>query len=396
MTGTRIKAIYLLLYMAYATWRVFYNVFLEDNNFTGAQIGIINALFQSSIFIIVPLWGVVADKQGIRPTLRLVFIATAILIFFLGKIQIFGFLVLYILMLTIFYHPLGPLTDALAVEFSRKDDLYNYGKLRFWGSLGWALASVLGGYLFIHIPLDYIFPVSAAFFISAVFFLKVPLKRKVIYKSHIQPISFRFILRNKLLLIFIIILTAYGIACAPVNSFINLYFTELKASNKIIGYAYAIQAFSELPFFIIGERLMQKLGAKRIIFISLIVMVIRMFLYGFFPSVPLALGLGVLQGITLSFLLVGLVEYIHRLLPAGQYALTQSIIWGIYFGIGQTMGSLVIGYLKDLAGMITVMWASGILACIILIATGMHFYLSSERIKAAGDSRSQDPFKKIH
>ena len=141
MTGNRIKSIYLLLYMGYATWRVFYNVFLEDNNFTGAQIGIINALFQSSLFIVVPLWGFVADKQGIRPILRWVFIATAILILFLGKIQIFILLVLYILLISIFYHPMGPLTDALAVEFSKSDVSYNYGKLRFWGSLGWALAS---------------------------------------------------------------------------------------------------------------------------------------------------------------------------------------------------------------------------------------------------------------
>ncbi len=384
MTGNRIKSIYLLLYMGYATWRVFYNVFLEDNNFTGAQIGIINALFQSSLFIVVPLWGLVADKQGIRPTLRWVFIVTAVLILFLGRIHIFILLVLYIMLISIFYHPMGPLTDALAVEFSKSGVSYNYGKLRFWGSLGWALASVIGGYLFILVPLDYMFPLSAAFFISAILFLKVPLKRKVIYKSHIQPLSPRFILKNKLLLVFIIILTVYGIACAPIYSFINLYFTELQASNKIIGYAYAIQAFSELPFFIIGEKLMQKLGSKRIILISMVVMVIRMLLYGIFPSVGLGLALSVLQGITLSFLLVGLVEYIHRLLPEGQYALTQSIIWGIYFGIGQTIGNLVIGYLKDLTGMVNVMWIFGILTSLILIAMGIHFYLSSARFRSAG------------
>ncbi len=382
MTGARIKSIYLFLYMGFAVWRVFYNVFLEENQFTGAQIGVLNAVFQSGIFIIVPLWGLVADKQGIRPALRWLFIATAVLILFLGRIQIFGFLVLYLLLISLFYHPLGPLTDALAVEFSKTNKKYNYGKLRFWGSLGWALASVLGGYLFIHIPLDYIFIVSSAFFVSAVFFLKVTPERKVIYKSHIKPISLEYILRNRLLLIFIIILMIYGIACSPVNSFINLYFTELNASNKIIGYAYAIQAFSELPFFIIGERLMNKLGAKRIIFISVIVMVIRMLLYGVLPSVPLALGLGVLQGITLSFLLVGLVKYIHQLLPEGHYALAQSIIWGIYFGIGQTLGNLGIGYLKDLTGMINIMWVFGILAGIILIATGIYFYLTSTSIKS--------------
>ena len=375
MTGARIKSTYLLIYMGFATWRVFYNVFLEENNFTGAEIGLINALFLSSIFLIVPLWGFVADRKGIRPTLRWLCIATAIFILFLGKIQIFGFLIFYILVLSIFYHPLGPLSDALAVEFSKTNTKYNYGKLRLWGSLGWAIASILGGYLFVFIAIDYIFPVSAIFFLSAIFLLKIPLKRKIIYKPNFQPFKFRIIFSNSHLLIFICILLLYGIACSPINSFINLYFTELHANNKIIGYAYAIQAFSELPFFIIGERLIRRFGSKRIIVISLAVMVVRMFLYGFIPSVPLGLALGVLQGITLSFFLVGVVDYIHRLLPKGKYALAQSIIWGVYIGFGQTVGNVVIGFMKDLVGMVTVMWVFGILAFVVLIATSIYFYL---------------------
>lgn len=387
MTGGRIKTIFLLLYMGFATWRVFYNVFLEENQFTGAQIGVINALFQSTIFLIVPLWGFIADKQGIRLTLGWVCFVTAIVILFLGKIQAFGFVLFYILLLSVFHHPLGPLTDALAVQFSKTTNLYNYGKLRFWGSFGWAIASILGGFLFIHIAVDYIFPVSAFFFLSVIFFLKIPRKRKTIYKSNFQPFDLRYLLRNKQLFIFIIILIIYGLTCAPIYSYINLYFTELQASNRIIGFAYAIQAFSELPFFIIGERLMRRFGSRRIIIISLIVMVIRMFLYGLFPSVPLGLLLGILQGITLSFFLVGVVEYIHNLLPAGRFAIAQSIIWGFYFGMGQTIGNLIIGYLKDITGMVNVMWIFGILTFSVLIAIVIHFYLSSERIKTAGNAR---------
>ena len=104
-------------------------------------------------------------------------------------------------------------------------------------------------------------------------------------------------------------------------------------------------------------------------------MVVRMFLYGFIPSVPLGLALGVLQGTTLSFFLVGVVDYIHRLLPKGKYALAQSIIWGVYIGFGQTVGNVVIGFMKDLVGMVTVMWVFGILAFVVLIATSIYFYL---------------------
>ena len=80
-----------------------------------------------------------------------------------------------------------------------------------------------------------------------------------------------------------------------------------------------------------------------------------------------------------------MVEYIHNLLPAGRFAIAQSIIWGFYFGMGQTIGNLIIGYLKDITGMVNVMWIFGILTFSVLIAIVIHFYLSSERIKTAGN-----------
>lgn len=373
MTGFRLKSIFMCIYMGMATWRVFYNVFLEENNFTGAEIGIINAILQSTIFLVIPLWGLIADKRGIRPTLSWICIATAVLMFFLGYIKVFWILLIYILILGIFHYSLGPLNDALAVEYSKTNSKYNYGILRSWGSLGWGVASVLGGYLFLHISMDYVFPLTAVFFVSAIFFLRIPARRKVIYKPDFQPFSLSYLYRNKQLFVFICILLLYGIASSPITSFLNLYFTELNANNKIIGYAYAIQAFSEVPFFIIGERLMRHIGSKRIIIISLAVMVVRMLLYGFIPSVPLGLSLGILQGITLSFLLVGAVSYIHELLPEGKYAMCQSIIWGVYFGIGLSTGSVVMGYLKDLAGMTTVMWTFGIFAFLSMVLMGLHF-----------------------
>ena len=60
MTGFKIKGIYIFLYMGYAIWRVFYNVYLDENDFTGTQIGVINALVQATIILIVPVWGVIA------------------------------------------------------------------------------------------------------------------------------------------------------------------------------------------------------------------------------------------------------------------------------------------------------------------------------------------------
>ncbi|NJM16366.1 MAG: MFS transporter [Bacteroidales bacterium] len=194
----------------------------------------------------------------------------------------------------------GPLTDALATQFAQYDKKHSYGSFRLWGSLGWALASVLGGIAFTYIDIKYIFSVSALLMLLTIVFLSTR-KRKRVFTADFKKVSLKSIVNDKKLMIFTGIMVFYGIACSPVNSYLNLYFRELGAGNNIIGFAYAIMAFSELPLFILGNRLLTRWGAQRIILIAMITMVLRLLVYGLFPIPQLALVVGAFQGISLAF-----------------------------------------------------------------------------------------------
>jgi MFS transporter, PPP family, 3-phenylpropionic acid transporter len=380
MTGAKVKAIYLILYMAFACWRVFYNVYLEQNQFTGIQIGVINALIQATLFIVVPVWGIIADKRGIRPSLRIAVIGSAAVLFLLAYVLNFWLLIIVILILTLFHHALGPLTDALAVQFSELNKKYNFGNLRMWGSLGWAIASIAGGFIFVRVDLKYAFSLSGILFIVSLLFLRTPKSPQTkLFHPHFQQIKIRELTNNKALLFFLLILFMYGIACSPVNAYINLYLTELGADNYTIGLAYAIQALIEVPFFLIGNYLLNRLGARKVIVISMLVMVIRLFVYALFPNITVGLLMGVLQGITLSFFLVGVVDFLHKQLPKGRHATAQSIIWALYFGLGNMTGNLVIGILKDSVGMVEVMSIFAYLTLLVLLITFIDFVFFSKR-----------------
>jgi PPP family 3-phenylpropionic acid transporter len=379
MTGAKIKTLYFVLYMAFASWRVFYNVYLEDHDFSGVEIGIINALIQATLFIVVPVWGIIADKRGIRPTLRIAVIGSASILLVLAYILNFWILIFIILFLMLFHHPLGPLTDALAVQFSESDKKYNYGNLRMWGSLGWAVASIIGGYLFIRFDLKFAFTLSGLLFITCLLFLQTPKAPTAkLYHPHFQQIKIRELTKNKALFFFIFILFVYGIACSPVNAYINLYFDELGADNYTIGLAYAIQAITETPFFLIGNYLLKRLGSRKIIVLSMFVMVIRLFMYALIPNITIGLLMGALQGITLSFFLVGVVDFLHKQLPAGRHATAQSILWALYFGLGNMVGNLVIGILKDSTGMVGVMHIFAFFTLSILLLTTVDFAVISK------------------
>lgn len=372
MTANKIRAIYLILFMAFAVWRVYYNVYLENIGFSGAEIGTLNAMLLLMFALVVPFWGFVADKKGIRPTLKWLLLATAVLIFSLRYLQSFWILLFYIPLLSVFYHPLGPLTDALSIQFVQNSNKHSFGSLRLWGSLGWALASIIGGFVFARIQLSNIFLVSSLLFL-VLSPLLITYKRKKIYRPNFQSFKIKEIVANKPLLFFILILTFYGIVCSPVNSFLNLYFKGLNAGNNIIGFAYAIMAFSELPSFIIGNRLLKTLGASKLIGIAMIIMVLRLLLYGLNPNVYIALGVGALQGISLSFFLVGAVDYLHRLTPAGRHATSQSIIWTTYSGIGQMIGNIIIGPIIDGLGMVGVMRIFTFISLLCFVLTSVYF-----------------------
>ena len=232
---------------------------------------------------------------------------------------------MYIPLLTLFYHPIGPLTDAMATQYAQNNGKHSFGSFRLWGSLGWAIASIGGGLVFDRIPLKYIFPFSATFFLLSIVFLTTR-KRKKTYKPNFQGLTFQEILSNRALLLVSVLVIFYGLVCAPVHSYINLYFSELNAGNDMVGYAYAIMAASELPLFILGNRLLKKWGPHWVIYIAIFTMLVRFVIYGLFPTPVVGLIVGTMQGITLPFFLVGIVDFLHKLLP-GRHATAQSLIW---------------------------------------------------------------------
>ena len=357
MTAFKIRTIYLLMYMGFAFWRVYYNVYLEENvGLKGSEIGTLNAIMQATIFFVVTIWGVVADKRGIRPALRFAVLVTAISVFLLQYFNSFWILLFYIPLLTIFYHPLGPLNDALAVQYTEAEKKHSFGSFRLWGSLGWALASIIGALLFkiLDLELKSIFFVSGALFLCLIPFLTTRRKKRV-FKPNFESISLKELLKNKPLLLFMGVMILFGITCSPVFAYLNLYFTHLNAGKDIVGYAYAIMAISEVPLFLIGVKLLNRFGAPRVILIAMATMFLRFIFYGLFPGIGLGLIIGAFQGISLAFFLVGAVDFLKKLMPGGRHATAQSLIWGGFVGIGQMIGSLFIGFLLDTSGMVGVM-----------------------------------------
>jgi len=196
--------------------------------------------------------------------------------------------------------------------------------------------------------------------------------------SRRSPSELKSLFANKKMALFLLLLLLYGTGISPLYVFINLYYRDIGAGNQMIGLGFALQAFSEVPFFFMGASLVKRFGAHKVLLFSMTTAVIRLVLYGIIshPIPALLIGLG--SGITYSLFWVAIVDMMHGLIPEKWRATAQSLLWAVHVGCGVTIGNISIGILSDWFHMRTVMLMAGGVTSLVLL--GMVGYFKSFRL----------------
>ncbi len=386
-----LSVLFVLLFMGAATWLSFFNIYLKSQGFSGVQIGLISGIHQLMLMIVVPGWGFLADKFG---TIRMFLAGLAVsilLILGLGQIHQFFWYILFIIVFSSFYHSLAPLLDSLAITYVKSYQHISYGELRLWGSLGWAIATPMAGYFIPDNNVGLIFPIAGILFFI-IFIIAFITRKKNQYRqvnvSKINWKNLKKIIRQKTVFWFYLLLVIYGITSSPIYLFINLYYEEIGASNFLLGIAFAVQAISEIPFFFYGQKLVDRFGARNIIGFAMLIAIARMTAYGFISNPTIAVFVGFAQGVTLSLFLVGVIDYVQRLVPMEWRATAQSLIWASHFGAGITFGNIWSGYLYDKIHMQGVMKLQAGLTIITLLLLLLYFYKQKHKKNYSASSHT--------
>lgn len=364
---------------SFGAWQSFYNIHLDQIGFTSMQIGGLNAIFISTSAIVVPFWGMIADKFGNNRVLLLLSSVCAVLVFTIGQTLTFHWMLVFIAMISVFHQPSGAVVDGMTMGYIRGNPRLTYGQFRLWGSAGYAVASLVVGY-FAQQNSGIIFNIAAGMFLFLSLFNLFTLpSRPVTGRSLVTFRSFGVFFRNRKLLLFLLIILFYGIAVSPLHQFINLYYRDIGAESSFIGWVFFIQAAFEVPTFLIGARLLKRVRPERVIMLAMAVSAFRMVMYGLITSPGWALTLSVFHGITIAFFLIGVVEYVQARTPDHLRTTGQALIWAFHYGAGVTFGNLILGYLRDTTGMLKAMHIHAVLALVILSCAALFFrFLNSK------------------
>lgn len=375
----KLPLFYFLVLGAFAGWQSFYNLHLDGIGFSSIQIGILNAIFIITSAVVIPFWGILADKFGGYRVLLLLSSVCALVVFLIGETYKFHWMLMLIAIISVFHQPSGAVTDGITVGFVRANPRFSYGQFRLWTSVGYASISLLAGYL-ARQGTPVIFKVSAGlFFLLSLFNLITLPRNPVTGRSLVTFRSFAVFFRNHRMLLFLLLIFFLGIAVAPLMQFINLYYYDIGAEASFIGWVFFLQALPEIPAYIVGTRIIKGIGAERMILLSMAVSLLRLIFYGLIHVPEVAVVFSVLHCITVAFFLIGVVEYVQVRTPDHLQSTGQALIWAFHYGAGMGVGYLLMGYLRDATGMVRAMHVHALLALLVLVCTALLFRKRQEQ-----------------
>ena len=285
------------------------SLYLQDIGFSGTQIGTISAAGSLVLIFSQPIWGIIADKT--RRTiflLKISLVAAGILALGLMGISTYWpFLLLYALV-HFFQGANGPIANTLGIEAARTLQI-NFGTLRQYGAIGFALAVFLVSRLSEAVGIWIIFPsYAAAYFIAAAFFrqqevgyLGVPVERLPHIREQLALPRFRLIMLSSFFII--------GPIMAN-NNYYSLLFDHVGGTVAGIGLAFLLFAGSEAPFMKASGHITRRFSLEKTMMLAAGISALRWFWYSLGPPPSLMIALFILQGISVGLFVVVSAEYV--------------------------------------------------------------------------------------
>src|SRR5688572_14358612 len=127
--ANRLRILYFLSFCGTASWMPIMAKFLNDNGIHGLQTSLVINITPLMMFLVQPVYGMLADRYGYKICLLL---ATAFgSISYLGYFAANSFIsIIAITAVTaLFYNSTQPILDSLSLQLAEKNPKFSYGKL---------------------------------------------------------------------------------------------------------------------------------------------------------------------------------------------------------------------------------------------------------------------------
>ena len=341
-----------LFYLGY--WGVFgvydplTNVYYSQLGLSGSQIGVLAALVPLMTMLVALPISAISDRRAMRVSvLRIALAGLATSLLFLGLPKAFIAILPIAAILSAFRAPTGPISDSLIVRMSVRHGV-DYGNLRLWGSLGFAISAIVFGWVWGEVGLGWMFAGAALLFLP-VMAVSFSLEEgpKVARKAQ-RPL--REIGRDHGL---VILLAATYLAQGGllVSSFFSgVYLMEIGGTAILVGLLFALFAITEIPAMRWTRPLMARIGGPRTLLLAYALSAVAVFGFAVAPTPAFFLAAAALRGFGYGFFFVATVRMLDMRVPQEWASSVQALMYAGGFGLVPLLASLAAGVVYDARG----------------------------------------------
>ena len=376
-------ALFFFAYYGYVgVFSPYASLYFADRGLSATQIGILMSLMQVMRIFGPNLWGWVADQSQRRVlVLRLTSIVAALS--FCGMFVGQTFLFFFALMVTVnlFTSAQGPISEALMLS-SMRGDLTHYGRVRLWGSVGFIVLVTLSGYALDWQGIE-LMPWIALLMLLMVTSVTFSLHEEPASQHTQQPNSVRELLSRKSVLSFFASTFLMIAAHSSLYVYYSLYLSDIGYSKTVIGLMWSLGVIAEILFFFYQAPLFRRFGVRKLMLFSLAIAVIRFLMIGWgAQSLSVLLFAQVLHAATFGVHHSASVATLQRWFAGPLQARGQALYISISYGLGGTVGGLLLSACWDTFGARWVYVLAAIMSLLGLFAAQLSYRWQDEEVRA--------------
>jgi MFS transporter, PPP family, 3-phenylpropionic acid transporter len=338
-----IRGLFLTTGFAVAAFFPFLALYLRDfHGLDESQIGLVLACTAAARMIANPIWGHLADTRiGRLTALQLGLAGSAAAAFFLNAAAAIPAVAFLMVVQATFMVASWPNIDAIALEHLGDERMSEYGRLRGWTSLSYAVGCLLFGAILQSAGIRWAMPLYG---LSAVVILvwSTTVDRDHPHDSgeHGRLGALGSVFREAprywgFLVAALFVWTGFNAAW----NFIGPRIEDQGGGPLLIGLGTAIGGLFEVPMMRSSSRLQRRFGLRWVYVAGCITYGTTFLLWGAVSNPTVLSLLAVFEGIGFSLLFTTSVVVVGRLLPRSLYSTGNAVGQMVAFGIGPILGA---------------------------------------------------------
>lgn len=268
---------YNFYYLSWALFSALISVYLMDRGFKASDVSlVVSASFLTSM-ITQPIIGKWNDEFDIKKVNAILFVIAAIGgIIFMVSNSLFMIAVSYSVVLMMI-NGVNPVMEKIATASP-----YQYGKIRIWGTIGYALGSQFAGILYDLVAPQAIFIVFVLTMILCIIGLvgTEPDIKKEAAKEN-EKVKTMTLFKNKKFVYYLAICAIFYGVTNMSNTFVPSMLTDKGLDVDVTSTILSIAVFCEAPLVLFSNRFMDKIANKTLLIISISMVCLQCAVYGF-------------------------------------------------------------------------------------------------------------------